>query len=162
METKWNARKRRALVAIDPKTGTNFNNGGLQRLFDKTLMAISTSPPLPDNPGSSFKPFIYATAFNEAYPGHSALWPANGIPNGPATLMARPSRGHNQSRLLYAPRFWRENPRTNKFAQCTGANPSIFQRLKLFLFNRTTKLPKHRGRVWGLALLGQRDNMASL
>lgn len=73
-----------ALVSIDPKTGEILSMVGSIDYFDKSIdgqVNVATSP---RQPGSSFKPFAYATAFEKGYQPETMLYdvPTNFGPDG--------------------------------------------------------------------------------
>ena len=63
-----------ALVAIDPKTGHILSMVGSRDYFDKNIDGNFNVTTAYRQPGSSFKPFIYATAFNRGYTPNTALF----------------------------------------------------------------------------------------
>ncbi len=65
-EKDWNG-KNAALVAIDPKTGQILTMVGSRDYFDKEIDGNFNVATAARQPGSSFKPFIYATAFNKGF-----------------------------------------------------------------------------------------------
>ncbi|HPN96265.1 MAG TPA: PBP1A family penicillin-binding protein [Candidatus Moranbacteria bacterium] len=80
---KYNATNA-SLVAIDPKTGEVLAMVGSKNYFDKTIdgqVNVATSP---RQPGSSFKPFAYATAFEKGYQPETFIYdvPTNFGPDG--------------------------------------------------------------------------------
>ncbi len=56
-----------ALVAIDPKTGQILAMVGSRDYFDKTIDGNVNVAIRDRQPGSSFKPYVYATAFKKGY-----------------------------------------------------------------------------------------------
>lgn len=75
-EKDWNG-KNAALVAIDPKTGQILTMIGSRDYFDKTVdgnFNVATADSPGRQPGSSFKPFIYATAFNKGFTPDTVLF----------------------------------------------------------------------------------------
>ncbi|MFA6048199.1 MAG: PBP1A family penicillin-binding protein [Parcubacteria group bacterium] len=73
-----------AMVSIDPKTGEILAMVGSRDYFDKSIdgqVNVATSP---RQPGSSFKPFAYATAFEKGYQPETMLYdvPTNFGPDG--------------------------------------------------------------------------------
>jgi membrane peptidoglycan carboxypeptidase len=65
-QKKFNA-SNASLVAIDPKTGQILTMVGSRNYFDASVDgAVNTALSL-RQPGSSFKPFVYATAFEKGY-----------------------------------------------------------------------------------------------
>jgi len=59
--------KNAALVAIDPKTGQIISMVGSRDYFDKEVDGNFNVATATRQPGSSFKPFIYATAFEKGF-----------------------------------------------------------------------------------------------
>ncbi len=56
-----------AIVAIDPKTGQVLSMVGSKGYFDKTIDGAVNVATSARQPGSSFKPFVYATALEKGY-----------------------------------------------------------------------------------------------
>ena len=72
--TQYNAHNA-AAVAIDPKTGQVLALVGSRDYFDKSIQGnfnVAISPNR--QPGSSFKPFVYATAFAKGYTPDTILY----------------------------------------------------------------------------------------
>ncbi len=65
-ETKFNA-ENGALVAVDPQTGHILVMVGSRDYFDKDIDGNFNIAIADRQPGSSFKPFVYATAFKKGY-----------------------------------------------------------------------------------------------
>ena len=59
--------KNAALVAIDPKTGQVLAMVGSRDYFDKEIDGNFNVALAKRQPGSAFKPFVYATGFNKGY-----------------------------------------------------------------------------------------------
>ncbi len=72
-EKDWNG-KNASLVAIDPKTGQILTMIGSRDYFDKTIDGNFNVSTAERQPGSSFKPFIYATAFNKGFTPSTVLF----------------------------------------------------------------------------------------
>lgn len=72
-EKDWNG-KNAGLVAIDPKTGQILTMVGSRDYFDKTIDGNYNIATALRQPGSSFKPFIYATAFNKGFTPNTVLF----------------------------------------------------------------------------------------
>jgi len=64
------------LVAIDPKTGQILVMVGSRDYFDKGIDGNFNVTLAKRQPGSSFKPFVYATAFKEGYTPETVVWDA--------------------------------------------------------------------------------------
>ncbi len=72
-QKQWNG-SNAALVAIDPKTGQILSMVGSRDYFDPTIDGNFNVATASRQPGSSFKPFIYATAFNEGFTPDTVLF----------------------------------------------------------------------------------------
>ncbi|MDP2932678.1 MAG: PBP1A family penicillin-binding protein, partial [bacterium] len=71
-EKNYNA-KNAALVALDPKTGEILAMVGSKNFFDDKNDGQVNVALRPRQPGSSFKPYVYATAFKQGYSPASML-----------------------------------------------------------------------------------------
>lgn len=65
-----------ALVAIDPKTGQILAMVGSRDYFDKSIDGQVNVAIRDRQPGSSFKPYVYATAFKKGYTPDTVLFDA--------------------------------------------------------------------------------------
>lgn len=63
-----------AFVAIDPKTGQILSMVGSRNYFDTQIDGNFNIATAFRQPGSTFKPFVYATAFNEGYTTKTVLF----------------------------------------------------------------------------------------
>ncbi len=63
-----------SLVAADPKTGQILTMVGSRDYFSKTIDGNFNVATAHRQPGSSFKPFVYATAFNKGYTPKTILF----------------------------------------------------------------------------------------
>lgn len=72
-EKDWNG-KNAAVVALDPKTGQILTMIGSRDYFDKAIDGNFNVATAQRQPGSSFKPFIYATAFEKGYTEKTVLF----------------------------------------------------------------------------------------
>ncbi|MFA6177746.1 MAG: PBP1A family penicillin-binding protein [Candidatus Paceibacterota bacterium] len=72
-EKDWNG-SNAGLVAIDPKTGQILTMVGSRDYFDKNIDGNFNIATANRQPGSSFKPFIYATAFNKGFTPDTVLF----------------------------------------------------------------------------------------
>jgi len=63
-----------ALVAMDPKTGQILSMVGSKDYFDKTIDGQVNVTIRDRQPGSSFKPYVYLTAFQKGYTPETILW----------------------------------------------------------------------------------------
>jgi penicillin-binding protein 1C len=71
--TDWNG-ENGSLVAIDPKTGQILTMVGSRDYFDKQIDGNFNVATANRQPGSSFKPFIYATAFSKGFTPDTVLF----------------------------------------------------------------------------------------
>lgn len=72
-EKDWDG-KNAGLIAIDPKNGQILTMIGSRDYFDKMIDGNYNITTGSRQPGSSFKPFIYATAFNKGYTPDTVLF----------------------------------------------------------------------------------------
>ena len=70
---KFNA-ENASLVAIDPKTGGVLVMVGSRNYFDKEIDGNFNVALAHRQPGSAFKPFVYANAFNEGYTSETVVF----------------------------------------------------------------------------------------
>ncbi len=88
-----------ALIAIDPKTGQILAMVGSRNYFDTTIDGSYNATLGLRQPGSSFKPFVYATALNEGYTPETVIWD---LPTQFSTSCS-PSDNYNDTPPCYAP-----------------------------------------------------------
>lgn len=72
-QKNWNG-SNAALVAINPKTGEILSMIGSRDYFDKEIDGNFNVATASRQPGSAFKPFIYATAFNKGFTPDTVLF----------------------------------------------------------------------------------------
>ena len=70
---KFNA-ENAALIAIDPKTGQILTMVGSRNYFDEDIDGNFNVTLAHRQPGSAFKPFVYATAFNRGYTTETVIF----------------------------------------------------------------------------------------
>jgi len=70
---KYNA-SNAALVAMDPKTGQILAMVGSKDYFDKSIDGQVNVAIRDRQPGSSFKPYVYLTAFSKGYTPETNIW----------------------------------------------------------------------------------------
>ncbi len=95
-EKAWNG-KNAALVAIDPKTGQILTMVGSRDYFDKNIDGNFNVATAARQPGSSFKPFIYATAFNKGFTENTVLFDVPTEFQSTCDPYGRARAGHSQS-----------------------------------------------------------------
>lgn len=66
-----------ALVALDPKTGQILAMVGSKDYFDKSIDGQVNVAIRDRQPGSSFKPYVYLTAFKKGYTPETMIWDAD-------------------------------------------------------------------------------------
>ena len=94
-ERDWNG-KNAGLVAIDPKTGQILTMVGSRDYFDKTIDGNYNIATANRQPGSSFKPFIYATAFNKGFTPDTVLFDLPTEFQTTCDVYGKALPGHNQ------------------------------------------------------------------
>lgn len=72
-ETRFNA-ENAGMVAIDPKTGQILTMVGSRDYFDDDIDGSYNIALAERQPGSAFKPFVYATAINEGYTSETSIF----------------------------------------------------------------------------------------
>ncbi|MBI3888331.1 penicillin-binding protein [Candidatus Nomurabacteria bacterium] len=85
------------LVAIDPKTGQILSMVGSRNYFDKDIDGNYNIATATRQPGSSFKPFIYATAFNKGFTPDTVLFDLPTEFQTTCDAYGKAFPGHNQS-----------------------------------------------------------------
>jgi len=73
IQTKYGATNA-ALVSIDPKSGQILAMVGSKNFFDKSIDGQVNVAISPRQPGSSFKPYVYATAFEKGYQPENLIY----------------------------------------------------------------------------------------
>lgn len=97
-QTKFNA-SNAALVAIDPKTGQILAMVGSRDYFDKDIDGNFNAAIAERQPGSSFKPFVYAAAIQKGFTRETAIFD---LPTQFSTICS-PADTHNSEPPCYAP-----------------------------------------------------------
>ncbi|MFZ2072557.1 MAG: penicillin-binding transpeptidase domain-containing protein, partial [Minisyncoccia bacterium] len=95
-EKDWNG-SNAGLVAVDPKTGQILTMVGSRDYFDKGIDGNYNIATAHRQPGSSFKPFIYATAFNKGFTPDSALFDLPTEFSTTCNAYGKALPGHSQS-----------------------------------------------------------------
>jgi penicillin-binding protein 1C len=94
-EKNWEG-KNAGLVAIDPKTGQILTMVGSRDYFDKAVDGNYNIATASRQPGSSFKPFIYATAFNKGFTPDTTLFDLPTEFQTTCNAYGKALKGHNQ------------------------------------------------------------------
>ena len=95
-EKDWNG-SNAGLVAIDPKTGQILTMVGSRNYFDKNIDGNFNIATATRQPGSSFKPFIYATAFNKGFTPDTVLFDLPTEFQSTCDAYGKALPGHNQA-----------------------------------------------------------------
>ncbi len=99
-EKDWNG-SNAALVATDPKTGQVLSMVGSRDYFDKGIDGNFNVATAFRQPGSSFKPFIYATAFEKGYTPETAIFDVFTEFQTTCDPSGKPRAGHNASECYH-------------------------------------------------------------
>ena len=91
-EKNWNG-KNAAVVVIDPKTGQLLSMVGSRDYFDKTIEGNFNVTTAQRQPGSSFKPIVYAQAFKEGYTQNTTLFDVRTEFNSSCDPLGKPLPG---------------------------------------------------------------------
>jgi penicillin-binding protein 1C len=94
-EKDWNGGNA-SLVAIDPKTGQILTMLGSRDYFDKNIDGNFNVATAVRQPGSSFKPFIYATAFTKGFTPDTVLFDLPTEFQTTCNAYGKATAGHNQ------------------------------------------------------------------
>src|SRR6185503_20038816 len=94
-EKDWNG-KNAGLVAIDPKNGQILTMVGSRDYFDKEIDGNYNVATALRQPGSAFKPFIYATAFNKGFTPDTVLFDEPTEFQTSCNAYGKALPGHNQ------------------------------------------------------------------
>lgn len=99
-ETAWNG-SNQALVAIDPTTGQILTMAGSRDYFDTAIDGNYNIATAERQPGSSFKPFVYATAFKEGYTPETVLFDVPTEFQSSCDAYGKALPGHNQDNCYH-------------------------------------------------------------
>jgi len=99
-EKSWNG-KNAAIVVIDPKTGQILAMVGSRDYFDKTVDGNFNVATAARQPGSSFKPIVYAAAFEKGYTEDTTLFDVKTEFNASCTPEGKPQPGRKS--ICYTP-----------------------------------------------------------
>jgi penicillin-binding protein 1C len=89
--------KNAAVVAIDANTGAILAMVGSRDYFDKEIDGNFNVVTAQRQPGSSFKPFVYAEAFNKGYTADTVLFDVKTEFSTNCDERGNPKSGHNKS-----------------------------------------------------------------
>ncbi|MEK7203233.1 MAG: penicillin-binding protein [Patescibacteria group bacterium] len=89
-----------ALISLDPKTGQILAMVGSKNYFDNSIDGQVNVTLQPRQPGSSFKPIVYATAFIKGYTSDTVLYD---VVTNFSTDPAKPYEPHNYDNQEHGP-----------------------------------------------------------
>ena len=145
-EKSWNG-KNAAVVVIDPKTGQILSMVGSRDYFDKTIDGNFNVTTASRQPGSSFKPIVYALAFKEGYTQNTTLFDVKTEFNSSCSPTGKPLPGNGNAKC-YMPDDFDNNfrgPMTLKDALAQSINIIAVKLLYLVGTNDTLKLAHDLG-----------------
>ncbi len=96
-EKNWSG-KNAAVVVIDPRNGQILAMVGSRNYFDKTIDGNFNVATAPRQPGSSFKPIVYAEAFKEGYTEDTTLFDLKTEFNSSCSPAGAPLPGHKNAK----------------------------------------------------------------
>jgi len=145
-ETKFKG-KNAALVAIDPKTGQILSMVGSRDYFDKEIDGNFNVTLSHRQPGSSFKPFIYATAFEKGYTPETVVFDLPTEFQTTCDAYGNPGAGHKKDEC-YMPKNYDNafrGPITLKNALAQSINVPAIKMLYLVGINDSIKTARDMG-----------------
>ncbi|MEK7501523.1 MAG: transglycosylase domain-containing protein, partial [Patescibacteria group bacterium] len=93
-----------AMVAIDPKTGDILAMVGSKDYFDSSIDGNYNVTLAKRQPGSTFKPFVYATAFKKGYTPDTVLFDVNTEFSSQCTPEGKPKNpSDDPTKICYSP-----------------------------------------------------------
>ncbi|MES3031463.1 MAG: penicillin-binding protein [Patescibacteria group bacterium] len=103
LESSFNA-SNTAMVAIDPKSGDILVMVGSRDYFDKRIEGNFNVATAQRQPGSTFKPFVYATAFMKGYTPETVLFDVKTEFSSECTPEGKPKKaGADPKKVCYSP-----------------------------------------------------------
>lgn len=103
LESQFNA-SNTAMVAIDPKTGDILTMVGSRNYFDKKIQGNFNIATAYRQPGSTMKPFVYATAFMKGYTPDTVLFDAETEFSTKCTVDSKPKNPNDDAKkVCYSP-----------------------------------------------------------
>lgn len=100
-ERDWNG-KNTGIVVIDPRTGQILSMVGSRDYFDKTVDGNFNVALAKRQPGSSFKPFVYAKAFEKGYTADTTIFDVKTEFNASCDGTGKPLPG-SKNAVCYTP-----------------------------------------------------------
>lgn len=103
-EKSWSG-KNASIVVIDPKTGQILAMVGSRNYFDKTVDGNFNVATAARQPGSSFKPIVYAAAFEKGYTADTTLFDVKTEFNASCDPNGYPLPGHKTAACYHPSDF---------------------------------------------------------
>jgi membrane peptidoglycan carboxypeptidase len=146
LEKSFNA-SNTAMVAIDPKTGDILSMIGSRNYFERGYGNFNITTAL-RQPGSTFKPFVYATAFMKGYTPETVLFDVKTEFSSQCTPEGIPKNENDDQKVCYSPddydgRF--EGPETIRAALAHSRNVPAVKALYLAGINDSIKTAEAMG-----------------
>jgi penicillin-binding protein 1C len=123
-----------AMVAIDPKTGDILALVGSRDYYDSSIDGQFDIATAYRQPGSTFKPFVYATAFEKGYTPDTILWDVPTEFSTACTVDGKPKDPTASSSVCYHPVEYDgtfEGPMTIRYALPQSRNLPAIEALYL-------------------------------
>jgi len=103
-ETNWKG-SNAAVVVLDPKTGDILSMVGSRDYFDKTIDGNFNVTTAFRQPGSAFKPIVYALAFKKGYTENTTLFDVNTEFNSSCSPLGKPLPGSKNAKCYNPDNF---------------------------------------------------------
>lgn len=145
-EKSWNG-SNAAVVVIDSKTGQILSMVGSRNYFDKTIDGNFNVTTAARQPGSSFKPIVYAKAFEKGYTANTTLFDVKTEFNASCDPTGKPLSGHSGADC-YSPSNYDDKfrgPMTLKDALAQSINVVAVKLLYLVGINDSIKMANDLG-----------------
>lgn len=147
MEKNFNA-SNTAMVAINPKTGDILALVGSRDYYNKEIDGNFNIATAYRQPGSTFKPFVYATAFEKGYTPDTILWDVPTEFSTACTVDGKPKDPTASTSKCYSPQEYDntyEGPMTVRFALPQSRNIPAVEALYLAGIPDTIKTAQAMG-----------------
>ena len=102
LESNFNA-SNTAMIAINPKNGDILTMVGSRDYFDKKIQGNFNVTTAYRQPGSTFKPFVYATAFMKGYTPETVLFDVKTEFSSQCTPDGKPKNSNVDEKVCYTP-----------------------------------------------------------
>lgn len=146
LEKSFNA-SNTAMVAIDPKTGDILMMVGSRNYFEKGYGNFNITTAY-RQPGSTFKPFVYATAFMKGYTPDTVLFDVKTEFSSQCTPEGKPKKPSDDIKVCYSPNNYDlafEGPENIRTALAHSRNVPAVKALYLAGINDSIKTAEAMG-----------------